>query len=87
MQFVCYFAIMKQQHEIILSLGTNLGNKQENLQCCINEINDKIATVISVSSVYESEAWGFEADNFFNCNVLIHTEKSACLPRPTRASR
>jgi deoxyguanosine kinase len=68
---------MQTQNEVILSLGTNLGDKLENLQLCINEIHHNIATVIGISSVYETEAWGFEAPAFYNCNIIIHTQKSA----------
>jgi deoxyguanosine kinase len=68
---------MKSQNTIILSLGTNMGNKLENLITCIDTIHHTIATIIQVSKVYETPAWGFEGEAFYNCVVTIHTHKSA----------
>lgn len=68
---------MKTQNTIILSLGTNMGHKLENLLTCIDAIHHTIATIIKVSKVYETPAWGFEGEAFYNCAVKIHTYKSA----------
>jgi 2-amino-4-hydroxy-6-hydroxymethyldihydropteridine diphosphokinase len=68
---------MKTQNTITLSLGTNMGHKLENLLTCIEAIHHTIATVIEVSKVYETPAWGFEGEAFYNCVVTIHTHKSA----------
>lgn len=68
---------MKTQNEIILSLGTNMGNKLKNLQTCINDLHEEVATIIKISKVYETPAWGFEGEAFYNCAVTIHTYKSA----------
>ena len=68
---------MKSQHTITLSLGTNMGDKLENLQTCITALHTHIATIIAVSKVYETPAWGFEGEAFYNCVVTIHTHKSA----------
>lgn len=68
---------MKTQNKIVLSLGTNMGSKLENLLTCIDAIHHTIATVIEVSKVYETPAWGFEGEAFYNCALTIHTHKSA----------
>jgi 2-amino-4-hydroxy-6-hydroxymethyldihydropteridine diphosphokinase len=68
---------MKSQNTILLSLGTNMGNKLENLETCIMAIHNTIATVVEVSKVYETPAWGFEGDVFYNCAITIHSQKSA----------
>ena len=68
---------MKSQNTILLSLGTNMGHKLENLETCILAIHNDIATVVEVSKVYETPAWGFESDVFYNCAIAIHTHKSA----------
>ncbi len=68
---------MKTQNTIQLSLGTNMGNKLENLQTCVDALHTNIATTIQVSKVYETPAWGFEGEAFYNCVVTIHTYKSA----------
>ncbi|MEY4834328.1 MAG: hypothetical protein RI980_443 [Bacteroidota bacterium] len=68
---------MKSQNRIVLSLGTNMGHKLQNLQTCILAIHNFIATVVDVSKVYETPAWGFEGDVFYNCAITIHSHKSA----------
>ena len=68
---------MNKQHQVILSLGSNQGNRLENMQRCINELHIEIGTIISVSKLYETPAWGFESDNFYNCAVIVNTHKSA----------
>jgi 2-amino-4-hydroxy-6-hydroxymethyldihydropteridine diphosphokinase len=68
---------MKVQNQAILSIGSNQGNRLENVQKCIQLIQLEIGTVFSVSKLYETPAWGFDGDSFYNCVVAIHTHKSA----------
>ena len=68
---------MYKQYQIILSLGSNQGNRKDNLQNAINLINNEVGSVITISPVYETPSWGFESDAFFNCAILIHSFKSA----------
>lgn len=68
---------MNTQHQVILSLGTNLGNKLQNIAKCISLLHKEVGTIVRVSSVYESASWGFESDFFYNCAVLMHTPLSA----------
>ena len=65
------------QHQVILSLGSNQGNRLETIQSCIDLIHNEVATVIKVSKIYETPAWGFESEPFYNAAILIHTSKSA----------
>ena len=55
---------MKIQRITYLSLGTNQGNKLENLQNAINLIADKVGAVIKIASVYKTPALGFEGEDF-----------------------
>lgn len=64
------------QSKVILSIGSNKGNKLKNIEKCIELIHNKVATVISTSKVYETPSWGFESDAFYNCALLVHTSKS-----------
>lgn len=68
---------MKSQHQVVLSLGSNQGNRLENVQSCIQLIHQEIGTVIKVSKLYETPSWGFESDAFFNCALVMHTFSSA----------
>lgn len=68
---------MKSQHQVVLSIGSNQGNRLENIQNCISLIHQEVGTVIRVSKLYETPAWGFESDAFYNCALLLHTASSA----------
>lgn len=68
---------MKLQHQVVLSIGSNQGSRLENIQNCIDLIHQNVGTVIEVSKLYETPAWGFESDAFYNCALLLHTNLSA----------
>lgn len=68
---------MNKQHQVVLSLGSNQGNRLENIERCIISIHSEIGTVIKVSRLFETPAWGFESEPFYNCAVVVHTHKSA----------
>ena len=68
---------MKSQHQVVLSLGSNQGNRLENINHCLEFIHQEIGTIIKISKVYETPSWGFESDAFYNCAVVIHTFNSA----------
>ncbi|WP_417942493.1 2-amino-4-hydroxy-6-hydroxymethyldihydropteridine diphosphokinase [Flavobacterium sp. RS13.1] len=68
---------MKSQHQVVLSIGSNQGNRLENIQSCINLIHQEVGTVIQVSRLYETPSWGFESDAFYNCALLLHNNSSA----------
>ena len=63
--------------KVYLGLGTNLGNKPDNLTQAIKLINEKIGKVISQSSFYETAPWGFTSDNdFLNAAAEVETSYS-----------
>ena len=68
---------MKSQHQVVLSLGTNQGNRLRNIENCIQLIHQKIGTVIKISKLYETPSWGFDSDAFYNCALVLHTYMSA----------
>lgn len=68
---------MNLQHKIILSLGSNVGDRKQNLIDCVFYLHQEVGTVIQSSAIYESAAWGFESASFLNCNVLLHASKNA----------
>ncbi|KOS06596.1 7,8-dihydro-6-hydroxymethylpterin-pyrophosphokinase [Flavobacterium akiainvivens] len=68
---------MNMQHTAILSLGSNMGNRLENIQDAIAHLHAHIATVVKTSGIYQTPAWGFEGDAFYNCALLVHTGKTA----------
>jgi 2-amino-4-hydroxy-6-hydroxymethyldihydropteridine diphosphokinase len=67
---------MKSQHRVILSIGSNQGNRLENVKHAIELIHQKMGTVIKVSRLYESPSWGFDSDAFYNCALVLHSFSS-----------
>lgn len=65
------------QHQIILSLGSNQGNRIQNLENALVQIHQTLGTVIRVSPVYETPSWGFDSDSFYNCSLVVHSQLSA----------
>jgi 2-amino-4-hydroxy-6-hydroxymethyldihydropteridine diphosphokinase len=68
---------MNTQHQVILSLGSNQGNRLSNIQSAIDLIHREAGTVVKVSKLYETPAWGFEGEAFYNCALVLHTQRSA----------
>lgn len=67
---------MKLQHQVILSLGSNQGNRLKNIELCLALIHEEIGTIIKVSKLYETPSWGFESEAFYNCALVLHTTYS-----------
>ncbi|MBU3837484.1 MAG: 2-amino-4-hydroxy-6-hydroxymethyldihydropteridine diphosphokinase [Candidatus Phocaeicola faecigallinarum] len=60
--------------KVFLGLGTNLGDKRNNLLTAVTNIEEKIGKVTSLSSFYETEPWGFESENsFLNAALCVET--------------
>ena len=64
-------------HMVYLGLGTNLGDKQKNLNDAIRMLENQVGEVEKVSSVIETEPDGFRSDNMFlNAVVKVRTALS-----------
>ena len=60
---------------VFLGIGTNLGSRESNLEQAVAEIEKYIGPVLSSSSIYETEPWGFKAkDEFLNRVIKVETE-------------
>lgn len=61
-------------HLVYFSLGSNLGDRLDNLINAIKEIKSAIGEVTQVSSVYESPSWGYQSENnYLNCCIEVFT--------------
>ena len=72
---------------VYFSLGTNLGDRLANLEEAERRLNAALgARAQSKSGIYETQAWGFEGEDFLNCvlrydvpgDIFLRTR----LPRP-----
>lgn len=62
------------EHTVYLSLGSNLGNREELLKTAIEKIKTMIGTVVRQSSFHETQPWGFTSLNLFlNAAVCLQT--------------
>jgi 2-amino-4-hydroxy-6-hydroxymethyldihydropteridine diphosphokinase len=62
-------------HTVYLGLGSNLGNREENLRGALFEIASSVGVVEAVSSFIVTEPWGFESTHTFVnavCRVQTH---------------
>ena len=64
-----------ERHHLFLGLGSNLGDKEQNLLTAIRLIDERVGQVVRQSSFLETEPWGFESENrFVNAAVKVMTE-------------
>ncbi|MBI2258080.1 MAG: 2-amino-4-hydroxy-6-hydroxymethyldihydropteridine diphosphokinase [Flavobacteriia bacterium] len=65
----------KKDFQIVLSIGSNLGNPKENILKSYDFIEIKIGKIIKKSSFYSSKSWGFDSENeFVNSCIIINSE-------------
>ena len=64
-------------HTVYLGLGSNLGNREENLRGALFEIASSVGIVEAVSSFIVTEPWGFESTHtFVNAVCRVQTRLS-----------
>ena len=62
---------------VSISLGSNLGNKEQNLSFAINQLEDRVGKVLITSDFLIIEPQGFFSENsFINCCCVIITKLS-----------
>ena len=61
--------------ETVLSLGSNIGDRMSFLTKALEAIQKKIGPILNKSSIYETEPWGAENQDFYlNQIVVLKTE-------------
>ena len=62
--------------KVYLGLGSNLGDREENMRKAIQLIGEKVGKVTKQSSFIETDPWGYESANrFLNAVILCETSK------------
>ncbi len=65
----------EKKHNVYLGLGSNLGDRGENLDNAIDYIEERIGEVIATSAFYITEPVGFESTNqFLNAACRVETK-------------
>ena len=68
------------EENVVLLLGTNIGDKLEHLERARLELTSEIGEIVAESAIYQTEPWGLkEQETFLNQVVMIET-----LLRPMR---
>jgi len=65
------------QDQIILSLGSNQGDRIQAFHKALALLEEQSVSLISFSKVYETPAWGFESTPFYNACVVVETDLEA----------
>jgi 2-amino-4-hydroxy-6-hydroxymethyldihydropteridine diphosphokinase len=60
-------------NKVFLSIGSNIGERLNNLKKATDQITLKIGELVKISSYYETEPWGFESQNYFLNQVILLT--------------
>ena len=67
-----------KSHSVVLLLGGNEGDRVQTMLRAITEVARRIGTVASISGIYETAPWGFEAEQtFLNQAVVVDTDQEA----------
>jgi 2-amino-4-hydroxy-6-hydroxymethyldihydropteridine diphosphokinase len=62
--------------QVIVGLGSNMGDRFASLSGALDMIREEAGTITGTSSVWETEPWGFEADEqFLNMVAVLDTCK------------
>ena len=60
--------------EVYIGIGSNLGNKEKNIEKAIELLKEK-CKILEVSSIYKTEPVGYKAQDWFlNCAAKIDTD-------------
>ena len=61
------------EQKVVISLGTNLGDKLKNLNTALGNI-ESYGSILKKSRIFSSEPWGYNSENhFLNMGLLIKT--------------
>ncbi len=59
---------------VSVSIGSNLGDKKQNLIVALNKLDSKVGKVVEISDFFSSKPIGFTSENnFVNCCCTITT--------------
>jgi len=65
-------------NKVYLLIGSNIGERSENLNNAAHSINKRIGRIICRSHIYETEPWGYQSkSSFYNQCLLSESDKEA----------
>tara|TARA_B100000035_G_C20813355_1_gene470961 strand:+ start:138 stop:587 length:450 start_codon:yes stop_codon:yes gene_type:complete len=64
----------KELNKVVLSLGSNIGKREQNMALAYEYIEKHIGKIVKSSSFYENPSQGFDSNNdFINSCIAIET--------------
>ncbi|MBR3546308.1 MAG: 2-amino-4-hydroxy-6-hydroxymethyldihydropteridine diphosphokinase [Bacteroidaceae bacterium] len=61
-------------HNLYVSLGSNLGDREQIIRRALALLDERVGTVDAVSTFIETMPWGFQSQHpFLNAAALVHT--------------
>jgi len=64
---------MSKSKTVYIALGSNQGDKFNNLQLAVNKIHESIGSIRGLSRIYTTPAMGFEGNDFYNACIKVDT--------------
>ncbi len=64
---------MNDLKKAYISIGSNLGNRLQNLQEAVFLLGTEVGKITTISKVYESASWGFDSSDFLNACLALET--------------
>ena len=64
-------------YKVLISLGSNLGDRKLAIEQAITEIHETLGTVLAIAPLYETPSWGYEDAPYLNNAICLTTD---CTP-------
>jgi len=71
-------SIYSNMNIVYLQLGSNIGDREQQLEAAISEIKEKVGKITNSSKVYESSPWRVDGQsNYLNQVIKVETDLDA----------
>ena len=61
-------------NKVLISLGSNIGDRALNITKAISIIQDQLGDVIAISELYETTSWGYDDHSYLNNAICLVTK-------------
>tara|TARA_B110000438_G_scaffold189732_1_gene181368 strand:- start:232 stop:741 length:510 start_codon:yes stop_codon:yes gene_type:complete len=62
---------------VLISLGSNEGDRQENIEMAIAKIQKELGNIIAIAPIYETPSWGYDDAAYLNNAICLTTDLQA----------
>lgn len=78
---ILFLLLQAMEKNIVLLLGGNIGDSRGYIRNALALLEQNLGFISHLSSFYQTQAWGFNANDFINLAVVIQTslEPNKCL--------